>query len=439
MKNLYSSLFAGAAVLVATSLNAQSLGTGKAAAAQRTPYLMAPGVPAHHVTAGAARGTNPVNDECSTVADQPLASGGSISLSGDNTGATETNDFEAGSGLEGFGPVVWHKFTTSGCNDITVAYCGTASVFQNVAAFLARTCPATDADYVLYSTGNFTDCADGNATIVFNGVPAGTYYLPVLADEAAPAVGPYSIEVSAQACPAAPGNDNCESAISLTADTWCNFSYHSGFGGTQSLPGISCNNFTGNANDDVWFSFVATAADMTVGVQGVDDGDGDNNTGYDAVIEVLSGACPGANLTCADGTLGSEPEEAILTGLTVGSTYYVRVYDYYAGYWPDHSFGICVVAGGGGINIGITENASSNNWSVFPNPGTGVFTLQYSGANAAADIEVFDLTGRAVYTSRTAVANGTNHTMDLTGLSAGNYNVRLTVNGVRTEQRLMVK
>lgn len=35
--------------------------------------------------------------------------------------------------------------------------------------------------------------------------------------------------------------------------------------------------------------------------------------------------------------------------------------------------------------------------------------------------------------------NGTNHTLDLTGLSAGNYNVRLTVNGVRTEQRLMVK
>lgn len=29
--------------------------------------------------------------------------------------------------------------------------------------------------------------------------------------------------------------------------------------------------------------------------------------------------------------------------------------------------------------------------------------------------------------------------MDLTGLSSGNYNVRLTVGGVRTEQRLMVK
>ena len=28
---------------------------------------------------------------------------------------------------------------------------------------------------------------------------------------------------------------------------------------------------------------------------------------------------------------------------------------------------------------------------------------------------------------------------DLSGLTAGNYNVRLTVNGARSEQRLMVK
>ena len=434
MKNLYSSLFAGAAVLVATSLNAQSIGAGKAAAAQRTPYLMAPGVPAHHVTTGAVRGSGPVNDECSTVAAQALASGGSITFSGDNTGATETNDYEPGSGLEGFGPVVWHKFTTSGCNNISVAYCGTPSVFQNVAAFLSRTCPATDADYVLFSNGNFDDCADGNATVNWLSVPAGTYYLPVLADDTL-ATGAYTILVSAEACASAPANDECAGAIALTANAGCVGTLFTTDGATQTLAPIECAGFTSSNAFDVWFSFVATSTSMTVAVTGFDFAD--------PMVELFEGGCGSlTSLQCADDTYPQSPgeqtsEQLVYTGCTVGTTYYVRVYDWGHGS-TDHNFEMCVVAGEG-TNIGMAENAAVNNWSVFPNPGTGVFTLQYSGANAAADIEVFDLTGRVVYTSRTAVANGTNHSIDLSGLTAGNYNVRLTVNGARSEQRLMVK
>jgi hypothetical protein len=206
-------------------------------------------------------------------------------------------------------------------------------------------------------------------------------------------------------------------------------------GATQTLAPIECAGFTSSNAFDVWFSFVATNTSMTIAVTGFN--------AADAMVELFEGTCGNlTSLQCADETFPQAADEQtseqlVYTGCTVGTTYYVRVYDW--GHASDaHEFEMCVVSGEG-TNIGIEENANASDWSVFPNPGTGVFTLQYSGANAAADIEVFDLTGRAVYTSRTAVANGTNHTLDLTGVSAGNYNVRLTVNGVRTEQRLMVK
>jgi hypothetical protein len=209
-------------------------------------------------------------------------------------------------------------------------------------------------------------------------------------------------------------------------------------GATESLPAIACNGFTGNANDDVWFSFVATNANMSIGVQGSDDGDGDATTGYDAVVELFEGACPGTSIGCADATLNSEAEEIQASGLTVGNTYYVRTYHYYTAAPSLASFGICVVEGAG-INIGIEENTAAADWSIYPNPGTGLFNIQYNGANTATSIEVIDITGRVVYTERTSMAAGSNHAIDLSGVAAGNYNVRLTANGVRTEQRLAVK
>ena len=113
----------------------------------------------------------------------------------------------------------------------------------------------------------------------------------------------------------------------------------------------------------------------------------------------------------------------------------MRVYDW--GHLSDgHSFVICVTEGSGNP-IGMEELSRGADWSIYPNPGSGVFNLQYTGAGTTGTIDVIDVTGRVVYTERTSLS--TNHTMDLGGLSAGNYTVRLTVGDARTEQRLMVK
>lgn len=199
------------------------------------PVVTAPGVTWHPGAAEVRGGGAPVNDDCSTLPDMTLPMGGSVTFTGDNTGATSANDFEPGSPLDGVDPCVWHKFTTSGCANITVSYCATSPAFQAVLAILSPSCP-TGADYQNFFSYNYDECGNGNGTIYYLAVPAGTWYLPVMANTFVNAVGPYTVQVSATACPVPPANDDCTNAVALTAQSWCNFSYHTTNGGTESMP-----------------------------------------------------------------------------------------------------------------------------------------------------------------------------------------------------------
>ncbi len=129
-------------------------------------------------------------------------------------------------------------------------------------------------------------------------------------------------------------NDNCGSATALTVhpDETCS-SPTSGVttGATQSIAAITCNANTGNADDDVWYSFVATSTSHVITVDGA--------ANMDAVIDLRSGACDGTNIGCASSTGGGGTEELTATGLTISSTYYVRVYDYSTG---GGNFTICI-------------------------------------------------------------------------------------------------
>lgn len=431
MKNIYTALVASAALLMAGTVDAQS--ASKVTGLANGPMLTNPAAVPQHTTGNALRGGGaPVNDGCGSTTAVDLPLGGSITLSGDNTNATEDGDFVPGSGLEGFGPVVWHQFTISGSADITAAYCGTTPAFQNLAAFLARTCPATDADYVLFSSGEFTSCPDGNGTITWIGVTAGTYYFPVLMDAENSAAGPYTILLSAIA---PPSNDECTSAISLTSSANCVATPFVTAGATQTMAGVECEGFTSPNANDVWFSFVCTSETQTVGVVGWN--------ASDPVIELFTGPCNElTSLGCADGTFPQTAGETTVeqltqSGLTVGNTYFVRVYDWGHGS-PDHSFEICVTEGTGS-NVGINELDRAAGITVFPNPGTGNFNLSYTGVDGLGTIAVFDLTGRVVYTAQSQFVSGTTRSLDLGGLAQGQYNVRLTVNGARTQQSVVIR
>ncbi|WP_264522348.1 fibronectin type III domain-containing protein [Flavobacterium sp. N1994] len=112
-------------------------------------------------------------------------------------------------------------------------------------------------------------------------------------------------------------NDNCSGAVLLTVNpnsTCIISSTGTTTGATQSQVGC-----TGNADDDVWFRFVATGISHIVTVTPL--------TLNNAVFEVFNGNCASlASTICVNNTSGSSIETTTLTGLTSGQTYYVRVY-----------------------------------------------------------------------------------------------------------------
>lgn len=139
------------------------------------------------------------------------------------------------------------------------------------------------------------------------------------------------------AAPAAPANDDCANAVMLTANTGATCATPvSGttLGATESMPAGAC---SGTPNDDVWYSFVATGTTHIVTLSNVVSVG--NPTATDMYFQVMSGACGSTtSLLCSD------PNTGTVTGLTVGNTYYIRVYTYSSTQTAAATFDICVTS-----------------------------------------------------------------------------------------------
>lgn len=131
-------------------------------------------------------------------------------------------------------------------------------------------------------------------------------------------------------CPiATPANNDCPGTV-LTPGAACAWTAGTTLGATQTLAGCA-----GDANDDVWYNFVAASSNYTIDV----DGNGD----FDAVVELFSGNCGSlSSITCMDLSPGGGVESIDATGLTPGNTYYIRVYHYSATAPANSTFNICV-------------------------------------------------------------------------------------------------
>ncbi len=184
-------------------------------------------------------------------------------------------------------------------------------------------------------------CDDTSFPIGANGlinIPAltvgQTYYYRVY-DAGSAAVPPvsYSFTTCVTIPPPPPANDDCTGSTLLTVGSSCTPVSSSVYGATQSLTGC-----TGTANDDVWFSFVATQISQTITVTPV--------AGFDPVVELFSGTCSSLtsmncnNVSYQTGAAGS----FTFSGMTVGQTYYYRVYQYSSSYptSTNSSFTTCV-------------------------------------------------------------------------------------------------
>ncbi|MGB1206141.1 MAG: T9SS type A sorting domain-containing protein [Chitinophagales bacterium] len=183
---------------------------------------------------------------------------------------------------------------------------------------------------------------DGGTIVNFNSVMgyaalnAGqTYYVQV--DGYAAATGTFCISVVSVTAPA---NDACSEAQSLTQNADCQTTTGSVFGAApSSYPGVDCNGlgFQSVANDDVWYSFVATTENAIIEV----------DANFDSVIEMFEGDDCDAltSIFCADALtdgVGTPTEAIVASELMIGETYYVRIYSFADGIVADPVFTICV-------------------------------------------------------------------------------------------------
>ncbi len=129
---------------------------------------------------------------------------------------------------------------------------------------------------------------------------------------------------------AQPSNNNCSGAISLPVNSSCIETTGTTLNATQTIAGC-----TGVANDDVWYSFVASQASIQIQVTG--------STGFNPVVQVFSGMCgSGPSLGCINATGNGGVELVNLSSLVVGSTYWFRVYHFDATAPATPTFTICI-------------------------------------------------------------------------------------------------
>lgn len=332
--------------------------------------------------------TPPVNDNCSGAVAMTVnpTSACTTSTSGTTIGGTQSLAGCSGTADDD----VWYKFTATGNSHTITVTPGTLGdiVFQ----VFSGTCAGT-----LTSMG----CTDavigaGIETTTLTGLTAGTtYYVRVYSYySGAGYQGTFSICVTTLAIPT---NNNCSGAISLTPSTSCSATAGTTAAATQSQAGCS-----GTADDDVWYSFIATGTSHIVTVN--------PGTLYDAVFQVFSGTCAGTltSLGCTDSTVGVNTETTTLGGLTVGATYFIRIYSYSGSSSYQGTFTVCVT----------TPTPSSNNCATAAaltvNPTT-TCTINTTGTTVGATQSQAGCSGTAdddVW--YTFIALGTSHIVTVT-------------------------
>jgi hypothetical protein len=153
-----------------------------------------------------------------------------------------------------------------------------------------------------------------------NLVVGDTYYIRVYSSSATAATAANGTFLICVTTPAGiPANDNCTGAIAVTPGTLCSPILGTTFRATASAGIPVCSPALGTPDDDVWYSFVAThpSHDITM----------DEYTGFDGVVQVFSGSCGSlSSVQCADAGASGGSESLRVGGLTVGQTYYIRIY-----------------------------------------------------------------------------------------------------------------
>jgi GH25 family lysozyme M1 (1,4-beta-N-acetylmuramidase) len=186
-------------------------------------------------------------------------------------------------------------------------------------------------------------------------------------------------------------NDNCNDAITLQSNQNCNYVSGTVDNATSgnSWNDATCDLFSGNSlAADVFYKFTASSNEHTITIN--------PNGDLDAVVGLYQGSsCNNLNEVECEDTSGGNGTITIMNAnnLNIGTTYWIRIYDYGSQPPSNGGFDICITHSnsGGSEDVSVT-NATASPTSVNAGEDINVSADQnYSGSQTVDDLTNIDL------------------------------------------------
>ncbi len=259
----------------------------------------------------------PANDNCAgAIAFPAILNDGNCSTVTVNTAAATGTADPVCTGTED--DDVWYTFTTpAGVTSLLYTNTNISGNTDRVLQIYSGTCAG------LTSIG----CYDPESGTITGLTGNTTYYLRAYTWGSGVTS---NFSLCLRTLPPPPANDNCAGAfpVVVNPDLNCtNVTAGTIAAATASTgPSSTC----GTYDDDVWFSFVATATSHQIELLNITGGT------TDLTHQVLSSCGAATALICSD------PNTSTVTGLTIGQTYYIRVASWTSTTGQTSSFNVCV-------------------------------------------------------------------------------------------------
>lgn len=275
--------------------------------------------------------SSPSNDECSAAINltvNPDMNCGTVTA-GTTLAATNSNvDIDPCFGVSD--DDVWYKFTATESGHI-ISLSNVASVGSVSSTYIGFQMFSGDCNGLTSVV-----CSPYSGVSVAEGLTVGeTYYVRVYSmDEGGEFAQSFNICVGT--LPPPPANDDCATAVTLTVNPDMNCgvktSGHTRGATDSNQPVSPCD---GEVDDDVWYKFTATATGHVISLSNMVSIGTENS--YSLLFQVFNGDCSSlASVECSD-----YDDMKVLSNLTVGGTYYIRVYTD-GGAGEAQSFDICI-------------------------------------------------------------------------------------------------
>ncbi len=208
---------------------------------------------------------------------------------------------------------VWYRFVAvSTQHTVTISNFG-ANFWNREIQIYNNPCPTVSTGYLACASGGTTSATATGLTV------GATYYIRISDSWTALTTGGEFSICLTHALNAASINDNCSSAATIYPGASCSsVTANLRNANSASSTAGSCGGATLSTSYDVWFQFQATSSIAIISLSNL----GANLTAASTYIQTYSGTCAGlTSLGCQTAATSQT-----LNGLTLGGTYYVRIY-----------------------------------------------------------------------------------------------------------------